>query len=74
MFHMFNIIFWTKFYSPGTSIIMGLHYYHIMLDFCKMNSVFEGIFKGFALRKVFLGGFSVSGKVFFVSFRNTQLR
>ena len=44
---------------------MDLHYFHIMLDFCEMNSVFEGIsFKGFTLRKVFFG-FSVGGKVFF---------
>ena len=32
-----------QFYSPGASIIMGLHY-HIMLDFCEMNSVLGGIF------------------------------
>ena len=36
--------FWVQFYSPGASVIMGLHYYHIMLDFYEMNSVFEGIF------------------------------
>ena len=73
MFHIFNSIFLVQFYSPGASIIMSLHYYHIMLDFCEMNGVFEGIFQGFAFRKVFFG-FSVSGKVFFESFRNTQLR
>ena len=39
-----TVFFWVQFYSPGASIIMGLHYYHIMLDFCEMNSVFEGIF------------------------------
>ena len=29
-------------------MIMGLHYYHIMPDFCEINSVFEGIFSDFA--------------------------
>ena len=67
------LYFWVQFYSPGALIIMDLYYYRIMLDFCEMNSVFEGIFIGFAFRKVFFG-FSVSGKVFFRSFRNTQLR
>ena len=43
VFHIFNSIIWVQFYSPGASIIMGLHYYHIMLDLCEMNSVFEGI-------------------------------
>ena len=60
MFHIFNSVFWVQFYSPGASIIMGLHYYHIMLDFCKMNSAFEVFFQ-----KVFFL-FSVSGKVFFL--------
>ena len=32
------------FNSPGASIIMGLHYYRLMLEFREMNSVFEGIF------------------------------
>ena len=50
---------------------MGLHYYHIMLDFCEMNSVFEGIFWVLLFGKYFFVGFSVSGKVFFGSFRNT---
>ena len=40
---IFQQYFWVQFYSPGASIIMGLYYYHIMLDFCEMN-VFEGIF------------------------------
>ena len=44
VFHIFNTIFWVQFYSPGGSIIMGLNYYHIMLDVCEMNSIFEGIF------------------------------
>ena len=58
MFHIFNSIFWVQFYSPSASIIMGVHYYHIMLDFFEMNSVFEGIF-GFCFSEscfFFLGG------------------
>ena len=51
-----------QFYSPGASIIMGLHYCHIMLDFCEMNSVFEGIFRVLLFGKYFWG-FSVGGKV-----------
>ena len=39
-----TVFFWVQFHSPGASVIMGLHYYHIMLDFCEMNSVFESIF------------------------------
>ena len=39
-----TVFFWVQFYSQGALVIMGLHYYHIMLDFCEMNSVFEGIF------------------------------
>ena len=39
-----TVFFRVQFYSPGASIIMGLHYYHVILDFCEMNSVFEGIF------------------------------
>ena len=78
---MFNSIFWFQFYSPGASIIMGLHYCHIMLDFCEVNSVLR-VFLGLCFRKVcccfFLGGgeggFSVSGKAFLGSFRNAQLR
>ena len=52
-----------QFYSPGASIIMSLHYCHIMLDFCKMNSVFEGIFRVLLFGKYFFFGFSVGGKV-----------
>ena len=59
-FKVFHIseqyFFLVQFYLPGASIIMSLHYYHIMCDFCEMNSVFEGIFLGFAFRKVFFGG------------------
>ena len=39
-----TVSFWFQFYSPGASIIIGLHYYPIILDFCEMNSVFQGIF------------------------------
>ena len=52
-----------QFYSPGASIIMGLHYCHIMLDFCEMSSVFEGIFRVLFFRKFFFFWFSVSGRV-----------
>ena len=58
-----TVFFWVRFYSPGASIIMGLHYYHV-LDFCEMNSVFECIFRVLLFGKYFFG-FSVSGKVFF---------
>ena len=30
VFHIFNSIFWVQFYSPGASIIMGLHYYALI--------------------------------------------
>ena len=43
---------------------MSLDYYHILLDFCEMNSVFEGIFRVLLFGKYFFG-FSVRGKVFF---------
>ena len=43
---------------------MGLYYCHIMLDFCEMNSVFEGIFRGLLFGKHYFG-FSASGKVIF---------
>ena len=43
-FKFSKVFFWVQFYSSGTSIIIGFHYYQIMLDFCEMNSVFEGIF------------------------------
>ena len=39
-----TVFFGVQFQSPGASMIMGLYYYHIMLDSCEMNSVFEGIF------------------------------
>ena len=43
---------------------MDLHYHHIMLTFCEMNSVFECIFRVLLYGKYFFG-FSVRGKVFF---------
>ena len=43
---------------------MGLHYYHIMLDFCEMNSVYEGIFWVLLFGKYFLGGFLLVAKYF----------
>ena len=68
---MFNGTFWFQYYSPGASIIMGLHYCHIMLDFCKVNSVLR-IFSRVLLFEKFFFWFSVSG--IFGSFRNNQLR
>ena len=70
---VFSTVFLGLVFSPGASITMGLHYYHMMLGFCKMNSVFEGIFRVLLFGKYFVG-FSVSSKVFFGSFRNIQLR
>ena len=63
-----TVFFWLQFYSPGASIIMGLHYYHIMLDFCEMNSVFESIFLGFCFSKsvFFLGFLLVAENIFWV--------
>ena len=43
---------------------MGLHYCHIMLDFCEMNSVLRVFFRVLLFGKYFFG-FSVSGKIFF---------
>ena len=59
---MFNSIFWFQFYSPGASIIMGLHYCHIMLDFCEVNSVLRVFFRTLLSESIFcfLGG----GRVF----------
>ena len=75
MFHMFNSIFWFQFYLPCASVIMGLHYCDIMLDFCKVNSVLRVFFGILLSERIFCwGGFSVSGKGFFGSFRNAQLR
>ena len=51
-----TVLFWFQFYSPGVSIIMGLHYCHIMLDFCEVNSVL-GVFLGFYFLKSFFFGF-----------------
>ena len=45
-------------------MIMGLHYYHIMLDFCGMNSVFEGIFLGFGFSESIFWGFLLVVKYF----------
>ena len=36
---------------------MGLHYCHIMLDFCEMNGVFEVIFRILLLGKYFFSDF-----------------
>ena len=52
-----TVFFWVQFYSPSASIIMGLHYYHIRLDFWEINSVFEGIFWVLLFGKYFLGVF-----------------
>ena len=57
MFHIYNSILGVQFYSSGASVIMGLHY-HIMLDFCEINSVL----RVFAFQKVFLEGFLLMAK------------
>ena len=65
MFHIFNSIFWVQFYSTGASIIMGLHYYHIMFDLCEMNSVFEDqYFLGFCFSESIFFGFLLVAKYF----------
>ena len=61
-----TVIFWFQFYSPGYSITIGLHYCLIMLDFCKVNSVLRVFFRILLSENIFLGGFSVSGKGFFL--------
>ena len=61
-----GVYFWVLnfenlYYSPGASIIMGLHYCHITLDFCEMNSVFKDIFRVLLFVKYFFpdqSGFS----------------
>ena len=50
-----TVFFWFQFYSPDASIIMGLHYCHIMLDFCEVNRVLR-VFLGLCFRKVFFFG------------------
>ena len=64
---MFNSIFWFQFYSSCASIIMGLHYCHIMLDFCEVNSVLRVFFRILLSESIFWElGFSVSGKASFL--------
>ena len=60
MFHILNSIFWLKFYAPGTLVITALHYYHIVLNFCQLNSVLEGFFRVLLFGKYFLGVMSVA--------------
>ena len=57
VFHRFNSTFWFQFYSPGASIIMGLHYCHIMLDFYEVNSVLRVFFRVLLFEKIFFFGF-----------------
>ena len=51
---------------------MGLHYYHMMLEFREMNSFLRVFFRVLLFGKYFFG-FSVNCKVFLGLFRNTQL-
>ena len=54
-----------QFYAPGTSVIKVLNYYHIVLNFCQMNSVLEGIFSEFCFsERIFLGVLSVAKYIF----------
>ena len=34
-----TVFFGVQFYAPGTSVIMVLHYYCVVLNFCQMSSV-----------------------------------
>ena len=43
-FIFLTVLFLVQFYAPGTSVITVLHYYHILLNFCQMNSVSGGYF------------------------------
>ena len=43
VFHVFNTILGPALFTRCFNN-HGLHYYHIMLDFCEMNTVFDGIF------------------------------
>ena len=64
-----TVFFWVQLYSPGASIKISLYYYHIMLDFCETNNVFEGIFLEFCFSENIFLGFQLVAKYF----RNTQL-
>ena len=65
-----TVFFGVEFYSPIASIIMGLHYYHIMLYFCEMNGVLRLFFRVLLFRKYFFG-FLLVAKYFFGSFKHT---
>ena len=66
--HIFYIIFWVQFYAPRISVITVIHYYHIVLNFCQMNSAFffgggggGGVFfRVLLFGKYFLGVLSVT--------------
>ena len=61
MFHIFLQYFLLQFYAPGTSVIMVLHYYLIVFNFCQMNSVFGAHFLRFCfLESYFLVFLSVA--------------
>ena len=56
-----------QFYAPGTSVITVLHCYHIVLNFCQMNSIFGGyFFRVLLFGKYFLGVLSVAKHFFSV--------
>ena len=65
-FIFLTVFCWVQFYAPGTSVIIVLHYYHIVLNFCQMNSVFffflggGGIFRVLLFGKYFLVVLSVA--------------
>ena len=66
--------FYAQFYSPGTSANTALHYYHLVVNFRKINCVLRGYFLEFHFSEsIFLGFLSVA-KYFLGLFRNTQLR
>ena len=61
MFHIFKSIFWVQSYAPSTSVITVLHYYHIVLNVCQINSVYRGYFLGFCfLESIFWDVLSVA--------------
>ena len=59
-----TVFFWFQFYSPCASTIMGLHYCHITLDFCEVNSVLRIFFRILLSESIFLGGFLLVAKHF----------
>ena len=63
VFHIYStVFFWFQFYSPGASVIMGLHYCHVTLDFCEVTSVLTVFFKILLSESFFFGGGGGGGR------------